>query len=281
MTRLRDFLADQAESLGLRPEPIQTIIDEETSHFRGTVSVQQRRTIPSTDQIPISNPTHWLKIPDVIACFVDMEGSTKLSAGTHANTTAKCYRYFTNTAIRIFHEMESPYIDVRGDGVFALFDYNRAHVALAAVVSFKTFVTKEFTPKVKEATSGTIIGGHYGIDCRTVLVRKMGLKIVDGRTDRQNEVWAGKPVNMAAKLASRSTNNEIWVSDRYYAKLTGNKARMSCGCGSADGLPKLLWDEEDVSQDDRFDFDKAMVLKSNWCDKHGKQFLREVMRYDG
>jgi hypothetical protein len=125
-----------------------------------------------------------------------------------------------------------------------------------------------------------VIGGHYGIDCKTVLVRKMGLKMVGGRTDRQNEVWAGKPVNMSAKLASRSTNNEIWVSDRFYKKLAGEKARMSCGCGSQTGASELLWRQEDVSLDGRFDFDKAMVLSSNWCPTHGKQFLREIVRYD-
>lgn len=281
MMHFREFINEKAEAFGLRPDSIQAIINEETRHFRDTVSVTERRTIPSTDQIPISNPTTWLKIPDVIACFVDMEGSTKLSASTHPNTTAKCYRYFTNTAIRIFHEMESPYIDVRGDGVFALFDHNKTHMALAAVVSFKTFVANEFMPKVSEATDGMTIGGHYGIDCKTVLVRKMGLKIVDGRTDRQNEVWAGKPVNMAAKLASRSTNNEIWVSDRFYSKVTGEKARKSCGCGTLDNQPALLWREQDVSGDDRFDFDKAMILRSNWCPTHGKQFIKEIVKYDG
>jgi hypothetical protein len=86
---------------------------------------------------------------------------------------------------------------------------------------------------------------------------------------------------MAAKLASKSTNNQIWVSDRFYRKLTGDKARMSCGCGSEDGQPMLLWHAEDVSQDSRFDFDRAMVLRSNWCATHGKQFLREIVRYDG
>ena len=148
------------------------------------------------------------------------------------------------------------------------------------MVSFKTFVSKEFTPRVREAMGGTTIGGHYGTDCKTVLVRKMGLKIVDGRTDRQNEVWAGKPVNMAAKLASRSTNDEIWVSDRFYKKLTGEKARMSCGCSSPDGAPTMLWHDRDLSEDQRFDFNKAMVLRSNWCPTHGKQFLREIVRYD-
>jgi class 3 adenylate cyclase len=282
MTTLRQFLQGATQAIvGQRPEPIQAIIDEETQHFRGTVSVTERRTIPDTTEIPIENPTHWLKIPDVIACFVDMAGSTKLSAGTHPNTTAKCYRYFTNTAIRIFHEMESPYIDVKGDGVFGLFDSSKAHTALAAVVSFKTFVHHEFTPRVKEATGGEIIGGHYGIDCRTVLVRKLGLKAVQGRTDRQNEVWAGKPVNMAAKLASRSVENKVWVSDRFYGKLTGDRALNSCGCGNDTRQKTPLWTRVDVSDDDRFDFDTAYVLTSNWCTKHGREYFRNVVHYDG
>ena len=31
---------------------------------------------------------------------------------------------------------------------------------------------------MKEATDGEVINGHYGIDCRTVLVRKMGQEIL-------------------------------------------------------------------------------------------------------
>lgn len=281
MRSFRDFINEAKVTLtGMRPEPIQDIIDEETGHFQSSVSITERGTIPDTGLIPLVNPTAWMKIPDIIACFVDMEGSTKLSATTHPNTTAKCYRYFTQTAVKIFHEMESPYIDVRGDGVFALFDSNRPHTALAAVVSFKTFVAKEFTPRVKEATNGEVISGHYGIDCRTVLVRKMGLKIADGRTDRQNEVWAGKPVNMASKLASRSEENKVWISDRFHKLLTGDRALNSCGCGDQTGTRSSLWTKVDVSDDDRFDFDTAYVLGSNWCPTHGKEYLRDIVRYD-
>ena len=51
-------------------------------------------------RIPLGgNGLNWIKIPDLICCFVDMEGSTKLSAELHERGTAKAYRYFTNTAI--------------------------------------------------------------------------------------------------------------------------------------------------------------------------------------
>jgi class 3 adenylate cyclase len=208
---------------------IEEIIKTELEHFSGTVSITNQNQIPDTSQIPIQNPTTWLKIPDVICCFVDMEGSTKLSAGSHDKTTAKSYRLFTETAIRIFHKFGASYIDIKGDGVFGLFNKNQPYTALAATVSFKTFVFEHFTPKVEKLT-GQCIGGHFGIDQKTILVRKFGLKIYQNRTDRQNEVWAGKPINMAAKLASLSTDNKLWVSDRFFRNLKDEKSIYSCGC---------------------------------------------------
>lgn len=283
MTDLRKFFADVrqtgAKLIGSMPDPIAQIIEQETKHFNGTASVTRKNQIPETKKIPIEKPNHWLQIPDVIACFVDMAGSTRLSASVHQNSTAKIYRYFTQTAVRIFHEFEAPYIDVRGDGVFALFDQNQTHRALAATVSFKTFVANNFTPRVKASTK-LEIGGHFGIDKQTVLVRKFGLKAFGGRSDRKNEVWAGRPINMAAKLASLSSEDTLLVSDRYWKGLTGHRSLMSCGCGSDSGQTAQLWSEIDVSADERFDFDVAHQLASNWCSKHGKDFCRSIIEYD-
>lgn len=270
-----------AEVIGLRPDSVQAIIDEETKILNASVTVTERNTIPPTGIIPLQNASNWIRVPDVIACFVDMEGSTKLSATTHQNTTAKAYRFFTNTAVRIFDDFDANYIDVRGDGVFALFNSDRPHTALAATVTFKDFVKKEFTPRIKKLT-GLSIGGHYGIDRKTVLVRRLGLKIVDGNMHRQNEVWAGKPINMAAKLASRSRGGEIWVSKRFHACLWGENALMTCGCsgGEYTGERSALWGEVSVKEDDRFDFEAACVLKSDWCERHGKAFCRSIIKYD-
>jgi class 3 adenylate cyclase len=269
------------EDVGRRLSSIQEIIDAETHILDQQVSITQRNKIPGTDEIPLINSTNWLQIPDVIACFVDMEGSTKLSATAHPATTAKAYRYFTNTAIRIYNEFDATYIDVRGDGVFALFDGDRVHTALAATVTFKDFVTREFTPRIQKLT-GLNIGGHFGIDRKSVLVRRLGLKIVGGNNHRQNEVWAGKPINMAAKLASRSSNGKLWVSKRFHDGLWGENALLTCGC-DGHGTPSEktpLWREESVEGDDRFDFDVAYILTSNWCAHHGKAVCRSILKYD-
>ncbi len=206
-----------------------------------------------------------------------MLGSTKLSAQKYDKTTARAYRLFTGTAVHLFSEFESPYIDLKGDGVFALFDSGQAHRALAAAVTFKTFAKEEFTPRVRKQTD-VMVGCHIGIDQKTVLVRKLGFKRYRGRTDRQNEVWAGRPVNMASKLASMSKDNELIASERFYLNIKSEKALKSCGCPS--GTKVHLWSELDVDSDKKFDFSKAYLLKSCWCSIHGSEYCDEILKAD-
>lgn len=265
----------------------QSIIDEQIEIYNRSTTIQNINKIPPTEKIPIESsdkPWHWLKIPDVICVFVDMKGSTKLSATRQDATMAGVYQLFTNTAIKIFHAFETPYIDIKGDGVFALFNDDQVYRALAATVTFKTFVDKKFTPIIKGKTNGIEVGGHYGIDQKTVLVRKLGLKVNPNRDDphRQNEVWAGKPVNMAAKLASIAEIDELLVSQRYFNRIKSDFVLKSCGCNDIGEEKKYvdLWTEKDVSELNKFDFDKAYSLKSNWCKTHGKEYCEEIMKFD-
>lgn len=54
--------------------------------------------------------------------------------------------------MRLFNAFEASYIDVRGDGVFALFNRDHPYRALAAAVTFKAFVHEEFVPRIKKKT---------------------------------------------------------------------------------------------------------------------------------
>jgi len=252
------------------------IIEEQNKNYENTTSIQIVNNIPSTDQIPIENPNHWLKIPDVVCVFADMINSTQLSASKHDKSSASIYQYFTGTIIRLFHEFDAKYIDVKGDGVFALFDKGEEYRAIAAAVTVKTFIEIEFTKKVGRFTN-IDIGGHIGIDQKTVLVKKIGLKSYKGRSDRQNEVWAGKPINMAAKLASLTKAGELIVSDRFFKKINNQLVRKSCGC-NGNGELSNLWEEIDLSSENKFDFDKAYKLKSIWCSIHGKEYCLKILQ---
>ncbi len=48
------------------PERFRAVIEEQIEVFGRRRSIQLRNTIPDTTEIPIENPTHWLRIPDVI-----------------------------------------------------------------------------------------------------------------------------------------------------------------------------------------------------------------------
>jgi class 3 adenylate cyclase len=198
-----------------------------------------------------------------------MKDSTVFTANVDDEQAAKAYRLFTETAVEIFDEFKSSYIDVKGDGVFALFTRSQPHRALAATISFKTFVHKYFTPKIS-AETGYEIGGHFGIDQANVLVRRLGLRRSKTRTDRQNEVWAGQPINMAAKLAGSSRGNELWVSDRFF-----NRLRLE------EFDPSLQqWKVEDVSMNQRFSFKSAYIFYGNWSELDGALHCDQITKLD-
>ena len=259
------------------PDQYRRPLDDQIATYNQGRSIQQVARIPDTKDMPLDDRRHWLKIPGVICVYVDMVGSTLLSATNHEKSTAGAFQLFTDTAVRLFDTFDAAYIDVRGDGVFALFDVDQPYRAVASAITFKTFAKEEFVPRVEKDT-GLTLGAHIGIDQKTVLVKKLGIRQRGGRGDRQNEVWAGKPVNMAAKLASRTSAGQLLASDRFFNRITHERVRMSCGCPN--GVPKPLWTERDVSADRIFDFDKAYLLDSNWCSTHGAAFCDSVMRLD-
>jgi class 3 adenylate cyclase len=266
------------------PQRFRTIIDEQLAIYNDGRTIDDRDQIPDTTEIPIEDPRQWLKIPDVICVFVDMKGSTRLSATAHGNSTAGAYQLFTATAVKLFHKIEAPYIDVKGDGIFALFNSEQPHRALAAAVNFKTFAFEEFSPRLRNKTK-LDIDVHVGIDQKTVLVRKLGLKRAGGRSDRQNEVWAGKPVNMASKLAAVGASGQILISDRYFQNLSDEHALKSCGCdGSGNEVGKTdLWTKynaADVADPAIFDFEVVYGINNRWCPIHGAEFCQAVIDAD-
>lgn len=257
------------------PDRFREIMRDCIKEYNGELKVEEVSRIPDTNNIPLNNP-HWLKVPDVVCVFVDMKNSTAFSATSHERSTSRAYQLFTGTAVELFHAFESPYIDIKGDGVFALFNQDQIYRALAAAVTFKTFSEEVIIPKIQERTH-LDIGTHIGIDQKTVLVSRIGFKRVNNRTDRQNEVWAGKPVNMASKLASLTNHGELIISDRYFNKITDEHARLSCGCDSQGNVNQRspLWTKVDLS-DPKFDFNLAWKLKSKWCRKHGADFCNKM-----
>lgn len=266
------------------PEGIAELIEERIAIFQGNNSITNRNTLLVDGTYPLTD-NMWLKIPDVICVFADIRNSTGLSATTHDHSTASIYELFTGTAVRMFHQFGAQYIDIKGDGVFALFNSNEVHRALAAAVSFKTFAAENFLPLVRRKLNGAVdVGFHMGIDQKTVLVKQLGIRDAEGRDRRKNEVWAGKPINMAVKLAARSKDGELLVSERYHNNLADeNYVQKTCGCvlgGHDQNAVVDIWKSVDVSQEDMFDFDTAYSMHNHWCTTHGKEWADGILALD-
>lgn len=259
---------------------IQAIVNAAAERYSQGEQIQSISSIPlSSSDIALDSNT-WLKIDDIICVFIDMKNSTQLSAQRHDKTTAGIYQLFTGTAVKILNNFGAAYIDVRGDGAFGLFDNNKLYHALAAGVTFKSFSKYELPRLVQ--IEGINITCHIGMDSKTVLVKKVGIRRIADKTDKQNEVWAGKPVNMASKLATSGDENDLWISERVFGKFYRGGSELvlkSCGCKS--GKKSNLWIMQDVTNEPKYDFDKAYkLISAGWCEVHGGEYCSKILNLD-
>ena len=118
-------------------------------------------------------------------------------------------------------------------------------------------------------------------------MRRLGL-----RGTKQNEVWAGKPVNMSAKLSSLANPNHVVVSERVFgqfeesSKLRKRALLWTCGCDRSttgaglnvpEGQTSFLWNKMPVTENIGLDFNFFHELGSKWCDIHGPEFCETIV----
>ena len=247
--------------------------------------------ITRLNNVPDTGPTNkglWHQIPNVTAVFADLKCSTELSADNTPRTPAFAYTYFIRAMTVILDRFSAGYVDIQGDAIFGLFSEGDEFLAAASAITMRTLVEQEVATRFEKDTSTDWeLTAGVGIDRGTLLVRRLGL-----RGTKQNEVWAGKPVNMAAKLSSVAGSNQVVVSDRVFSQYQqASKWRRrvliwSCGCeGDNEGKgldageseTTNLWTEDQVSEDLGTDFDTIHRLDSRWCKIHGAEFCESLV----
>ena len=248
--------------------------------------------VTSCDDVPETGPANrglWYQIANVTAVFADLKGSTELSASARPRTAAFAYTYFIRAMTVILERFDARYIDIQGDGIFGLFSgAGSEFIAAACAVTMRTSVEMNVAVQFENDTSTDWkLAAGIGIDRGTLLVRRLGL-----RGTKQNEVWAGKPVNMAAKLSSVADSNEVVASERAFrsyksaSRLRRRALIWSCGCAGdteGNGLDVRigetvnLWEEEIAPDGLGLDFDKIHRLRSKWCKVHGPEFCEVVV----
>ena len=248
--------------------------------------------ITTKNEVPEEGPVNkglWFQIPNVTAVFVDLKRSTELSADSGPEISAFAYTYFVRAMVLIFKRFKSNYIDIHGDGVFALFSGPKSEFcAVASAITARTQIERDIAVRFEKDTSTDWkLTAGVGIDCGTLLVRRLGL-----RGAKQNEVWAGKPVNMAAKLSSVACSNQVVVSDRVFSRyeqasyIRQRALLWDCGCCEGvrgDGLDipigetECLWTEEPAPAEMGLDFNQLYRLESEWCCVHGPEFCETIV----
>ena len=249
--------------------------------------------ITALNEVPEEGPVNkglWFQIPNVTTVFVDLKRSTELSADSIPKTSAFAYTYFVKAMVLILERFGSNYIDIHGDGVFGLFSGPQSEFcAVAGAITARAQIERDIAVRFEEDTSTDWkLTAGVGIDRGTLLVRRLGL-----RGAKQNEVWAGKPVNMAAKLSSVACSNQVVVSDRVFSRyqqasyIRRRALLWTCGCiDDASWATALTYPS--VRQNvcgrrsrrlGRWGWISIRLyrLESKWCCVHGAEFCETIV----
>lgn len=231
----------------------------------------------------------WFYTQNVTAVFVDLKRSTELSAYRSPKPSAFAYTYFVRAMVVIFERFGSKYVDIHGDGVFGLFSGPQSEFyAVASAITARTQIECDIDARFeKDTSSDWEMTAGIGIDRGPLLVRRLGL-----RGAKQNEVWAGKPVNMAAKLSSVACSNQVVISERVFSRfqkaspIRRRALLWDCGCceevhgdglDASPGETKCLWKQEPAPGEMGLDFGRIYRLESEWCCEHGAEFCETIV----
>lgn len=233
------------------------------------------------DEDLYSQAAKWKKYESAVTVTADLKGSTKLVAdGMWVSSTAAIYDAAIEPMARIFAGFDCDFVDVQGDGGFALFTGELAvERAVCAGISVQTFSKEHLVPliedKYKNAKKQPKTGFKVGIASSDVLARKVGIP----RTNHQAPIWAGRAVNYAAKAAQQADLHRILVTSQIGDVVQGNDyLAFSCGCvgGVAQGRYNSLWTPEKIEHVDAKS-SAGLALTSTWCGSCGDEFCAAVL----
>lgn len=228
-------------------------------------------------EIPSASSDKWISLKNVVCVLADLKGSTQLNLGRYATTSARLYRSSVEGAVKIFSGFEAEFIDIQGDGGFALFwgekAYERAFCAAMTVRMFSESWEQDLPTYWKSSASFPDTGFKVGVHAGTTLVKKVGTR---RNTDQQEAIWAGKVVNFAAKCAQSADRHELLVTETVWEEFADSDFAMyGCDCRSA----RNMWHRRTI---DRLPADEnsGFLLTDGWCERCAPMFVEAIMRRD-
>ena len=229
--------------------------------------------------LPDAGNLTWFRVEDVVAVFADMKNSTQLSVGKYPQSTAAIYRAATGNVVKVFHDLDADFIQIQGDGAFGLFWGETAiERAICAGITIKTFSENVLQPKLEQRwPDAPSTGFKVGVARGRTLVKNIG---TPRNSNEQEPVWAGKPVNHAAKAAQQADRNELIVTGSVWLAIENNDY-LTQSCGHNNGGPSEpapLWDDVEIEKLGHDNDDAAgRLLTAQWCSECGPDFMAAIL----
>ena len=255
---------------------VKEIFEDIKNNFMEDIEILNKDTIPSEEQFKIEIQ-QWIKIKDVVCVYIDLASSTKINIQENQKLAAHIFDSYIKSIVKIFKEYQCKYIDIQGDGCFALFDgvdrINRAIVAAATIKTLLSRNTNYFSKFVSNQLNSTNLSLRIGIHQGNILAKKAGIR-------GENEViWLGDAASIASKICNLKNyeNNNfksdtIRISDVVYNNIHNQHLFYSCDCGEQ----QKLWDEHTFVPH-FFGISNLYILRANWCEKCGNQFSYNIL----
>lgn len=251
-------------------ELIEELTESAKSALDEKVTLEERDDIPQLDTIKLEVP-RWYRVDDVVAVLADLRGSTNFNTGRNEKTIARFYEAYMGQLVACVDEFDPAFIDIQGDGLFALFDGgDRYRAAMVAGITMKTWVQLRLLDVLKKkVTELPETGLKVGVASGAVFVKRVGI-----RGERNEPIWAGRPVNWAAKCAQVADAGELIVTPKVWSKIeTNDYLTWSCGCNPpsnplfSDVTVEKLPEEHQTCK----------KLSSNWCPNCGDAFSEAIL----
>jgi class 3 adenylate cyclase len=252
--------------------------DRAAADLKTAIAIEKATTFPKPSSLALEKPL-WKRIEDTVVVATDLKGSTRISYSKQDRVGARVYQASSGHCARIFQHFDADFVDIQGDGLFAIFHGEHAvGRATAAAFTLKSFSTSALARLIdehlgKDLPEGYETGLKVGIDTGVLLAKRIGV-----RGDHNEPVWAGKPVNYATKCAQGADRHEIIVTDRFWNCIKSNDyASYTCGCaGGEASSPAPMWSETEIKTLGDDAACKTFSSPSSWCVNHGDEFCAAI-----
>ncbi len=242
------------------------------SELKKPVQIEDCEKFPNAPDDLYLEKRIWKRINQVVVVAADLAGSTKLNFDKKANTSASLYEALTGNLARVVTEFGPEFLDIQGDGLFALFHGERRFQrAFCAAVTLKTFSERVLVPAIEGIMSERFpnLGLKVGMDASTLVAKRVGVR------GGNEPVWAGRAVGWAVKCLEAAAIHELVATKAVFQWLESNEYVVySCGCPS--GTPKYLWSDARVESLPEAEGSQCKRLKSSWCTTHGDEFCQAI-----